>query len=135
MGGWLAHDAFADRLGTQSMTDEKAIHQLTRMQGVSADLVPANYPMLVHFQKIDNPQTVEQVNPATLSVAFGPGVHLKRIMIQTVEDGVTEEIKKRLPWLANQRGALLQRPKGTPIGEMPLAGRLTEGEFIKGVSK
>lgn len=93
---------------------------------------PGWCPMLVTFRDIKDPQTVEQVDPLALDKVFGRDVRLARILIELTDEPVTRRIEKRLGWLRGQSGALLKRPKGVHIGEMPLAGRLTEGDFWQG---
>ena len=39
---------------------------------------PIGYPRLVRFRNIDDPKTVEEVDPANLAVSFGPGARLIR---------------------------------------------------------
>jgi hypothetical protein len=93
---------------------------------------PSWCPMLVTFRDVEDPTTVGQVEPFALDKAFGAGVRLKRILVELTGDPVTHGIEKRLDWLSSQSGALLKRPKRVSIREMPLAGRLTEGDFWRG---
>lgn len=57
------------------------------------------YPLLVRFRDLDRPESLEAVAPDALDQAFGPGVKLKRIMVEITNEPVTDSIKKRLPWL------------------------------------
>ena len=57
------------------------------------------YPLLVRFRDLDQPESVEAVAPDALEEAFGSGVKLKRITVQITDEPVTNDIKKRLPWL------------------------------------
>lgn len=56
-----------------------------------------NYPRLVTFRDIRDPTSVQEVDPAHLAASFGPGVRLRRIMLEITGDGVTSGIQKRLP--------------------------------------
>lgn len=60
---------------------------------------PKDYPMLVRFRNINDPKTVEQVDPDDLAKSFGPGVKLRRITVQITDEPVTRNIVKSLPWL------------------------------------
>ena len=68
------------------------------------DRTPAGGPrqyggLFVRFRDLDNPATVEEVDPARLDAAFGPGYALRRVTVQLTEDPVTSGIEQRLPWL------------------------------------
>lgn len=65
-----------------------------------AEVLPENYPMLVTFTDIDDPKSVQRVDPANLAASFGPGTHLKRITVEVTDDDVTTGIEKRLRWLS-----------------------------------
>jgi hypothetical protein len=56
--------------------------------------------LLVRFGDLNDPKTVERVDPADLAASFGPGVKLVRATIEITKDPVTTGIEKRLPWLA-----------------------------------
>ncbi|KWV91262.1 hypothetical protein [Erythrobacter sp. YT30] len=57
------------------------------------------YPMLVTFGDLDDPTSVEKVDPLDLAATFGEGLTLKRITVQVTDDPVTTGIEKRLAWL------------------------------------
>ena len=81
------------------------------------------YPLLVRFQNLDRPESLEAVAPDALDQAFGPGVKLKRITLQITEDPVTEGIKTRLPWLEDVgrvRGTLIPRPPRRMADSVPV---------------
>ncbi len=61
------------------------------------------YPMLVTFRDIDDPTSVEEVDPDDLAATFGEGVSLKRITVQITDDPVTSGIGQRLGWLGQYR--------------------------------
>jgi len=102
---------------------------------VKLDLPQWLYPLLVTFTDIDDPKSVQRVDPANLAVSFGPGIRLKRITVEVTDDDVTTGIEKRLGWLSAQKGALLKiaiadyPPSGTPL---PIAANLTEIDFSQG---
>jgi hypothetical protein len=89
-------------------------------------------PMLVVFRDITRPETVERVDPCASEAILGPGVKFRQFVIEITDEPVTTGIEKRLPWLPSHAGAFLKRPDGVAIGDMPLAGRLNEGDFWRG---
>ena len=80
--------------------------------GREALVDPANYPMLVTFRDIDDPASVELVDPDNLAASFGEGVKLKRITVQITDDSVTTGIEKRLGWLKRGADGGLDRTMG-----------------------
>lgn len=106
--------------------------------GLKATLQPDQLPTLVRFRNLADPMTVEKVDPNNLSKAFGPGVVLRRVTLETVDLGwwpanaiglsgqpVTRGIEERLEWLAKLNGGYLHGGKssiGAPYG-------LHAGEF------
>ena len=63
-----------------------------------ADLPRDAWPMMVRFRDINDPKSVERVDPDVIGV--------KRIALETTRDPVTIGIEKRLAWLSTQNGAL-----------------------------
>lgn len=100
-----------------------------------ADVAEGDYPMLVTFTDIDDPSSVQRVDPANLAASFGPNIRLKRITVEVTDDDVTTGIEKRLRWLGSgfPRIPLSDYPAvGTPL---PLFATLTKMDFIRGFSK
>jgi hypothetical protein len=56
------------------------------------------FPRLVRFRDISDPLSAEMVAPDNLEAAFGPGHSMGRITLQMVDEPVTKEIPRRLPW-------------------------------------
>jgi hypothetical protein len=66
-----------------------------------------NYPMLVRFADIDDPKTVQRVDPGNMAATFGPGVRLRRITLErTTDPRGPDQIEERLKWLKGQHGSL-----------------------------
>lgn len=61
------------------------------------------WPTLVHFRDIRDPQTVERVDPDNPAATLGPGIRIRRIIVQMTDDPVTTGIEKKLPWLHGYR--------------------------------
>jgi len=83
-------------------------------------------PMLVRFRDINNPLSVEKVDPNDLTPAFGPGVRFARATISITDQPITTGIIKTLPWLEGLRANL----DGTVIvSSNTLAGTLGVPKF------
>lgn len=64
-------------------------------------------PMLVRFRDINDPKTVELVDPDDLEKTFGTGVKLVSATIEMTDEGMTSEVEKWLPWLKKLKGGYL----------------------------
>jgi hypothetical protein len=62
------------------------------------ELPRANYPMMVTFANINDPKTVEKVDPDNLRAQFGEGTRIRRITIQITDDKIDNGIERRFPW-------------------------------------
>lgn len=62
-----------------------------------------NFPMFVRFRDINDPKTVERVDPENLAASFGNGVKLTGIDIEMTEDDVTMNVAERILWLHKRR--------------------------------
>lgn len=70
----------------------------------SATLTSDQLPMLVAFANLDDPESVFKVDPKNLEAAFGPGVELKRVVIEITSAPVTDgRIEQLLRWLPGYR--------------------------------
>jgi len=81
---------------------------------------PENYPMMVRFGDLDDPTSVELINPDDLAASFGEGVTLKRITVQLTDDPVTTGIEERLGWFErpfSYRQRNSDFPTGIPLGD------------------
>ena len=74
-----------------------------------ADLPIALLPMLIRFRDINDPRSVEKLDPNTLESAFGPSVHWRGATIEIVRDPPTGGISQRLAWFQDweKRGGAL----------------------------
>lgn len=84
-----------------------------------AEVAPEDYPLLVTFADIKDPTSVTRVDPANLAASFGPGVRLKRIVVEVTDDDVTAGIEERLGWLFDPNRKRIspdKKPKGIPLG-------------------
>ena len=111
-------------------------HILQMMDAIKRDkpreeLPPSRAPFLVRFRDIDDPATVEEVDPLDLAKSFGAGVKLTRIVVEVTDEPITEEILKRLRWLLALGGRYLDG--GLTNAKAPL--NLNGGDFKMGIAK
>ncbi|MWV28738.1 hypothetical protein [Aurantiacibacter rhizosphaerae] len=91
-------------------------------------------PMLVTFGELDDPTSVERVDPDDFAASFGEGVSLKRIRVQMTDDPVTTGIEERLGWLPNYYDKMLDGQRLNSVhAEHRLANDLSQGAFSKGI--
>lgn len=104
--------------------------------GSRADLPSDKLPMLVRFRDINDPKTVERVDPGNLSASFGPGVRLTRATIEVTDDPVMTGIEKRLPgWFVALRNRRASLDGDTSIARSSnaLSNILGTGHFSQGI--
>jgi hypothetical protein len=84
-----------------------------------------NFPLLVRFADARRPETATIVDPDDLQASFGPGVALRRILVERTEDPVSHTIRSRLPWLqdAPPTGAVDPTFEGSPAARAVALGR------------
>jgi len=80
------------------------------MPAIARGLNEPGKPLLVTFRNLDDPSSVERVDPENLAAAFGPGYALSRITVEVTEEPVTVGLEKRLTWLRSHRGTLKPNP-------------------------
>lgn len=101
-----------------------------RAAGVIA--VPVGqYPMLVAFGDIADPESVKLVDTADLAGSFVPGVRLKSVTLEVTDEAVTEGVVEGvLGWLSEVRPNQLDGQRYETLGaEYPLANSLGVGWF------
>lgn len=88
-------------------------------------------PMLVTFGDVNDPTSVEEVDPDDLADTFGDGFSLKRITVQITDDPVTGGLEERLEWLSEYPEPRLD-PEYRGSTNPNLSQRLWHGDFRKG---
>jgi hypothetical protein len=86
-------------------------------------------PMLVRFRDVNDPKSVELVNPEHLDARFGPGVVLARATIEITNDPVTTGIEKRADWIKELRGSI---GKDLRLPYDDLLNQVNDGSFRRG---
>jgi hypothetical protein len=101
----LPFDAYGER-GTAVAThydDRKAPLEALLRQGGPRDVPFAALPKLARFKEGDDPRLLVHVSPYNLAATFGPGVELKRVVLQLTEDPMTPPPKIWPQWLTIKR--------------------------------
>ncbi len=89
-----------------------------------------DYPVLVTFADVNDPKSVQLVDPANLATTFGPGVALKQITLEITNEKVTEgEVEEVLRWLGDIPERTLGRSKD--IYKPIFAATIKHGDFIQ----
>ncbi|MBN9041134.1 MAG: hypothetical protein J0H38_07575 [Rhizobiales bacterium] len=109
---WIVLRAFNLPGGALPSPVEKGVKQVGQLSG-KVDLPLKNLPLLVHFRDINDPTTVEKVDPFNPQKTLGPGVELKGASVEIVSAGVwplswwgitgerlTRDVDARLTWLS-----------------------------------
>jgi hypothetical protein len=97
------------KLGSAWFSSYKADLPRTRDNG--SQVSNNNWPMMVLFRDLNDPKSVERVDPEAIGV--------KRIMLETTGDDVTTGIEKRLGWLSSLKGGYLHggfTSRDAPLG-------------------
>lgn len=89
------------------------------------------YPMMVTFGDVDDPTSVERVDPDDLTSSFGDGVSLKHVTVELTDEPVTTGIERRLGWLDGYVGRLVQRSNRDSGTEKPVEPRILRMHFLR----
>jgi hypothetical protein len=89
-------------IGVPYSQQKEALHQLLRQSG-PRDVPFVTLPKLARFRDINDPQTLVRVSPYDLAKSFGPGVSLKRVILQLTDDPVTAQPQNWPHWLTIRR--------------------------------
>jgi hypothetical protein len=131
---WIVTKAFGFPGGGLGHPLESSLARLRELSG-RVELSPNDLPLLVRFRDINDPKTVERVDPNDLARSFGAGVDLKRVTVEITRDPVTTGIEQRLTWLRSlrSRGASLDGDTSVARTSNELANILGPGSFQAGV--
>ncbi len=87
------------------------------------------YPTLVTFADIDDPTTLEIVDPKNLPVTFGEGFAMRQITVQMTSDVVQNTISQKLKWLDKSRSGMLNGDRYQDFSKSTDAARVGHGAF------
>lgn len=92
------------------------------------------YPLLVTFIDINDPKTIQRVDPDNLAAVFGPAVSMKRVTLEITDENVTgSEIEKLLPWWSSFQNKQLDGDRyWTNKSRYPFANSLNRLDFKRG---
>lgn len=82
----------------EAAVEKAQLAELLRQSG-PCEVPFATLPELVRFRDIDDPDTRTLVSPYDLAAGFGPGVQLKRVVLELTDDPVTPPPKSWPTWL------------------------------------
>jgi hypothetical protein len=92
--------------------------------------------LFVRFRDINDPMTIERVDPSDLAASFGPGVKLERVTVEIVDDPPTAAIEAKVPWLQRIEAARSSLDGDTSSArrvDAPLTNKLGSGAFRRGM--
>jgi hypothetical protein len=122
---------FPDENSADTGVDQNRKVARAREGSIQAELPPQRldpynkvkqaWPMMVRFEDLANPKSVELVDPQAIGV--------KRIWVENTSAPLTTGIRKRLPWLGD-RGHLLDSDSG-PTTRPTLAQTIDHGAFLQ----
>ena len=113
---------------------DRGVHPLNRRRKVATE-DSDNYPYFVRFKDINDPKSVEQVDPDNLAKSFGTGVKLKSLTVQMTDEPVTVGIEKRLGWLGTKDWKFADDARDPKTGYLvppinpTIANYLNDGDF------
>lgn len=114
-GHETAQNAFANLI-PKPVSRETSIDTYDALQALRATIAldPALYPLLVTFDDINEPASVQRVEPYNLTATFGQGYRLNSIAMAITEEPVTKgSVEATLGWLAavgRERPTLIPNP-------------------------
>ncbi len=90
-----------------------------------------DYPVLVTFADVNDPKSVQLVDPANLAATFGPGFALKGMTLEITDEKVTEgEVEKVLEWIAGFDEKQFDGSRYRDLQNNSLANTLGSGDFV-----
>jgi hypothetical protein len=66
-----------------------------------------NIPMMGSFADLQKPETFRTLDPESINAVLGEGYALKQVTIQIVDERLSKDIKRLLPWLPKNPGNAL----------------------------
>lgn len=113
----------------QNWRGAEAVRVLRRASG-QADIPQNLLPFMVRFRDLNDPKSVQRVDPNNLEASFGLGVKLVKATIEITGDRVTTGIERHLTWLPNFYDKRLDGDRtGYSGAENKLANSLSSGDF------
>jgi len=126
----MAYETFIGPITTSREERIEGFDRLYRLRETRA-LPRELYPTLVTFRDINDPASVEKVDPDNLEASFGPGYALDGINISITEKAPTKgKVNNVLPWIKSYYDRLLDGEKIQYLkSNTPFANSLASGSF------
>jgi hypothetical protein len=142
---WIVLRAFDVEGGSFPRPVEDGIEQVSHLSG-KRELPFDVLPKLVRFRDMNDPKTVESVNPFNIAERFGSGTKLVRATLEIVpadvwpfnlmgfgSEPLTTGIEKQLSWLPQYYDRMLDGQRYETIStELRFANSLSSGAFKAG---
>jgi hypothetical protein len=94
---------------------------------------PGRLPVIAAFKDESDPKTIFQIDPTQIDLTF-PGVKFVGIDIEITTDEITENVRRRLPWLNGFSGEQVFDRYGpgrnVPYRDRPLGYLVTNDQFF-----
>jgi hypothetical protein len=98
-------------------------------------LPPEGWPVMVTFEDLSNPASVQKIDPTDLAATFGDGVRLVSVSLTRTRAPVTQgTIARLLPWIGPYPEPTLIPGDGRSK-DIPFGMRIGFGAFIRGEIK
>lgn len=110
--------------------DLMAVRKEAKDARLRLELPRTTYPLFVRFRAVDNPSSVERVDPTEFSYSFGAGIELRRITVQVTDADVTYILAKRLAMLGLKADRGLDSTLGVSA-KPTLAQQLGYSDFLR----
>lgn len=107
-------DSGQNHIGGGELTSEGIRYYRSLQAKKEIDL--EKLPMLVRFRDINDPKTIELVDPNNLEKSFGRGVKLVSATLEMTDDSVTEGVQKYMPPFDEQT-SYLEWFRALPYGD------------------
>lgn len=109
----------------------KSTHKLNGIKGQVIDVPTSQYPLMVTFGNLADPNSIKQVFPNDLAAAFGSEYRLKSVTLEIVDGPVTVgTVATALPWMFTQEGAFSPSVL-KPSAEYSFAEKMSKNYFIR----
>jgi hypothetical protein len=100
--------------------------RVVRTDDPAVELLRPEIPILIRFRDLNDPATIEFVNPENLSETFGPNAELVSVVAQVTDEDITSgQVERYLPWIKafienRQWFSINMAPKYNPHGYGPM---------------
>ncbi|WMT78530.1 hypothetical protein [Bradyrhizobium sp. Ash2021] len=143
---WIVLRAFNFPGGSLPRPVEEGVKQVSRLSG-KRELPLTSLPLLVRFRDLNDPMTVERVDPLDIGKSFGAEAKLVRATLEIVPAGIwplssfgiagepiTKGIENKLSWLPEHYDIQLDGQRyETTSASLRLANSLASGAFKAGL--